>query len=71
MPKRSAAVRAYWLEHYVVNHMCSLCANTGEINTAGLKTKTGVLVGRFNWCICPNGQAMRYQSGMDKPHVNG
>ena len=38
---------------------CTLCGNTGEIDTRGLKTPAGLIVGRINFCICPNGQSLR------------
>lgn len=44
------AITNYWHEHYVVGGMCGLCANRGVL--AGLNLRT--------YCICPNGQAMRY-----------
>ncbi len=43
--------------------MCTLCGQRGIIDTRGVKTPAGVEVGRLNWCLCPNGQAMREQSG--------
>jgi len=56
----------YWFEHYIsqgpVGH-CSLCGNTGTIDTRTARTPAGVLVGRLNWCICPNGQLMRHANG--------
>lgn len=45
------------------NHMCTLCGQRGIIDTRGVKTPAGVEVGRLNWCLCPNGQAMREQAG--------
>lgn len=53
------AVTDYWLEHYVNRHMCSLCGNSGRIDTRGVRTAAGHEVGRINFCICPNGQALR------------
>lgn len=49
------------------NHMCTLCGQRGIIDTRGVKTPAGVEVGRLNWCLCPNGQAMREQSGDRQP----
>lgn len=63
---RSGEVKAvvdYWLRHYI-NECCSLCGNSGIIDTRGVKTAAGVKVGRLNWCICPNGQALR-NSGLE------
>lgn len=55
------AVKEYWLDHYTTEHpLCSLCANTGVIDTRSTAVSAaGVRSGRLNWCICPNGQAMR------------
>ena len=52
------AVIDYWLEHYVTEH-CTLCGNSGEIDTTGVRTAAGVPVGRKQPCICPNGQSVR------------
>ncbi len=51
-------VTKYWLEYYA-SHYCTLCGNTGFIDTRGVKTPAGLEVGRINYCICPNGQIMR------------
>ncbi len=51
-------ITKYWLEHYATEH-CTLCGNHGKIDTTGLKTPAGHEVGRVNYCICPNGQALR------------
>lgn len=51
-------VTDYWLTYYATDH-CTLCGNTGVLDTRGVRTASGVSVGRRNWCICPNGQAMR------------
>jgi hypothetical protein len=54
------AVTEYWALNYVspTTH-CTLCGNWGTIDTTGTRTPAGLLVGRKNFCICPNGQAMR------------
>lgn len=51
----------YWLKHYLNprTNLCSLCGNRGYIDTTGVKSQAGVETGRLNYCICPNGQAMR------------
>lgn len=54
----SEAVTKYWVEHYATEH-CTLCGNRGVIDTRGVKTPAGIVVGRLNWCICPNGQKIR------------
>ncbi len=58
MIERMHAITKYWLEHYCTNH-CTLCGNWGFIDSTGAKTAAGVLTGRINYCICPNGQALR------------
>ncbi len=55
---KHATVTNYWHEYYCADH-CTLCGNSGVIDTTGTRTAAGVLVGRKNYCICPNGQAMR------------
>jgi len=53
-------VTDYWAEYYVEKNFCSLCGNSGIIDTTGLKMPYGgLVVGRKNYCICPNGQKMR------------
>jgi len=52
------AVVDYWMEHYATDH-CTLCGNTGLIDTTGKCTPAGLPVGRLNCCICPNGQSLR------------
>ena len=56
-PKHHIVTR-YWLDYYVDQH-CTLCGNSGRIDTRGVMTAAGIEVGRLNLCICPNGQAMR------------
>lgn len=51
-------VTEYWRTFYASDH-CTLCGNSGVIDTSEARTGTGLRVGRKNWCICPNGQAMR------------
>lgn len=53
----------YWINYYTNKHLCSLCGQSGVIDTRGLKTPADVEVGRRNWCICPNGQSLRRQVG--------
>lgn len=66
------AVTAYWLEHYGTNDdrgLCSLCGNSGVIDTRQTAiSAVGVNSGRVNWCICPNGQAMRITTGKATPN---
>ena len=55
-------VSAYWYRFYMTAH-CTLCGNHGVIDSTGVCTPAGVPVGRRNYCICPNGLAMRDQKG--------
>ncbi len=48
-------------------NMCSLCGQRGIIDTRGVETPAGFPAGRLNWCLCPNGQAMREQAGERLP----
>ncbi len=62
-PKCKAVTR-YWLEFYGDNKTgfghCTLCGNTGVIDTTLTAfSSAGIRVGRKNFCICPNGQALR------------
>jgi hypothetical protein len=57
----------YFFKHYFVDH-CTLCGNWGVIDTTGTKTPAGVPVGRLNFCICPNGRALR-EGGADAERV--
>jgi hypothetical protein len=55
------AVIQYWLAHYISpSGFCSLCANSGIVDTRGIVTASGVPTGQRNFCICPNGQAKRH-----------
>jgi len=55
---KSDYVTDYWEQFYATEH-CTLCGNHGVIDTRGVKTPAGYEAGRLNWCICPNGQALR------------
>lgn len=60
MKAKSKKVTKYWLKFYISNSgFCSLCGNHGLIDTTNVRTPAGVKCGRMNYCICPNGQAMR------------
>ena len=53
----------YWLVHYTNPSPvagCSLCGNTGIIDTRGAVSPAGFPAGRLIFCICPNGQARRH-----------
>jgi len=59
---KPSKITKYWLDHYIHNDLCSLCGNSGTIDTRFTAVSAaGVRSGRLNWCICPNGQAMRAQ----------
>ena len=55
------ALSDYWAENYVGEHgLCTLCGNMGQIDTRITAiSPAGIRAGRMNYCICPNGQAMR------------
>jgi len=57
------AVTEYWLQYYLVDGHCSLCGNHGMIDCREVRTPAGHKVGRLNYCICPNGQTLRYGKG--------
>lgn len=52
----------YAMEHYSEQH-CTLCGNRGVIDSRGVRTPAGVLVGRLNYCVCPNGIELRKKGG--------
>lgn len=57
--KLNKVVTNYWLDYYAAN-LCTLCGNIGIIDTRRARSAAGVLAGRRNYCICPNGQTLRY-----------
>jgi hypothetical protein len=60
----SAVVTEYWFTNYTYKGLCSLCGNSGVIDTTGIVfTNAGLMVGRQNFCICPNGQELRSAHG--------
>lgn len=62
------AITAYWLENYCAEH-CTICGNWGVIDSrASAVTPAGFRVGRLNYCLCPNGQALRAR-GIDVERV--
>lgn len=56
----------YWYKFFATQH-CTLCGNSGVIDTTGTCTAGGVHVGRKNFCICPNGQQKRASSESGRP----
>lgn len=38
---------------------CGLCGNHGFVDTRGMKTPAGTECGVIQWCICPNGLALK------------
>ena len=52
----------YWLKHFCDSH-CTICGNHGIIDSRGIRTSAGLHVGRLNYCICPNGMALRDKKG--------
>lgn len=51
------AIDDYFWKHYFNEEagLCSLCGNRGIIDTRA----TARSAGRLNYCVCPNGRAMR------------
>ncbi len=63
--KGQKVITDYWLQYYTGSSLCSLCGNSGVIDTRKTAiSAAGVNQGRLNWCICPNGQGLR-------DHANG
>jgi hypothetical protein len=60
---KNYVVANYWLDFYCADH-CTLCGNSGFIDTTGICTPAGLHVGRVNFCICPNGQLYRAGSAV-------
>lgn len=58
-----------WFNWYVSPRgLCSLCGNSGKIDTRGVRSAAGVECGGINFCICPNGQIMRHHTEKNKSH---
>lgn len=47
-----------WME-FLVRQMCSLCGQSGIIDTRGIKTPANFECGGLHYCICPNGRALK------------
>lgn len=47
-----------WLE-FMVGGMCSLCGQSGIIDTRGIRTPAKFECGGLHYCICPNGRALK------------
>jgi len=62
------SITEYWLKYYV-GQFCTLCGNSGVIDTRGITTPRGHNVGRLNYCICPNGQVMRHFGANMEEHL--
>lgn len=60
--EQKESVTQYWFDNYVEKNHCSLCGNSGKIDTTGVATYAGLIVGRVNFCICPNGMTHRRAS---------
>lgn len=48
-----------WAEFITPDSLCSLCGNTGIIDTRGVRSQAGVDAGRLNYCVCPNGRELK------------
>lgn len=51
----------YWINHYIGDGGCVLCGSHGVIDTrmTAKSARRGVLIGRLDYCLCPNGQTLR------------
>ena len=70
MKRLNKTLVTYWIKHYVTEDdpgMCSLCGNTGIVDTRSATSPLGLKIGRRNWCICPNGQTMRLVRKTERP----
>lgn len=62
---RREAITDYWAAHYLNDQvgLCSLCGNSGYLHTTYTAVSAaGVNAGRVNFCLCPNGQALRQRA---------
>lgn len=50
---------AFFAEFVIPHGHCSLCGNSGIVDTRGVETAAGVPVGGRFFCLCPNGRAMK------------
>ena len=53
----------FWSE-FINKDLCSICGNWGVIDSKKVKSPAGVLCGKLNYCICPNGRKMK-EMGLD------
>ena len=53
-----AGKKELWLE-FVNKNLCSLCGNSGIIDTTDVVSPGGIECGRKNYCICPNGRIIK------------
>ena len=63
MCKINEHVSNYWLKYYIgSSSLCTLCGNTGIIDTSETAiSPKGIKSGCINFCICPNGQSLRFR----------
>lgn len=52
-------VVAYWVRMYEERGACTLCGDSGWLDTTGVSTPAGAVVGRRQFCLCPNGMMLR------------
>jgi hypothetical protein len=64
MSLETKIITDYWHKYYC-DKVCTLCGNSGFIDTHGVKSNVGIKVGRLNYCICPNGQQYRRRKIME------
>jgi hypothetical protein len=71
MKKINRYVEQYWLEHYTLHGLCSLCGNSGRIKVTYRIRRYDEKVERSDFCICPNGQTLRWMDQQQREANNG
>lgn len=62
--KKIDIITEFWRDNYIefwkedICPVCTLCGNTGIIDTTNSAFNNNRSVGRKNFCICPNGQEL-------------
>lgn len=67
-PDFAHKLTTYWLTHFLAAPYCTLCGNSGIIDTSeSAKDPHGNPVGVRTYCICPNGLVLRKHKGKIDP----
>jgi hypothetical protein len=72
-PWKPGAADNVWAEFIHPDGGCSLCCNSGIVDTRGRKNPRGQPAGARSYCICPNGRAAKNRMGKAtwSPHPAG